>query len=73
MVFSKDTKKVNIMATVPVSLQSKLGAADWAKQVAERCGGKGGGKQDVANASGELSKFNDAFQTASHIATTKLS
>jgi alanyl-tRNA synthetase len=72
MLFSKDSKKVNIMASVPKSLHAKLGAGDWAKAVAEKCGGKGGGKPESAQASGELSKFDDAVQLALSMAKSKL-
>jgi alanyl-tRNA synthetase len=72
MLFSKGVKTVYIMAAVPKSLHGKIGAGDWAKQVAEACGGKGGGKPDAAQASGELSKFDDALKAATTIATSKL-
>jgi len=72
MLFSKDAKKVNIMASVPKSLQEKIGAGDWAKEVAEKCGGKGGGKPDSAQASGELSLYDDAYKTAVSIVSSKL-
>jgi len=73
MLFSKHAKGVNIMATVPKSFHDRIGAGDWAKQVAEICGGKGGGKPDSAQASGDLSKFDDAFKAATTIAASKLS
>jgi alanyl-tRNA synthetase len=72
MLFSKHAKGVHIMASVPKSLHNKIGAGDWSKQVAEICGGKGGGKPDSAQASGELSKFDEAFKAATTIAASRL-
>jgi len=74
MLFSKDEKTVYIMAYVSPSLHSKLGAGEWAKEVAATCGGKGGGKPDAAQASGsEVSKFGDAVKKASSFALHQLS
>lgn len=73
MLVSKDAKGISIIASVPKELTSKLSAGDWAKDVAAVCGGKGGGKPESAQASGnDLSKFEDAIQTAKHIAKSKL-
>jgi len=63
MIFSKDDKKVWIVVSVGPSLCSKLGAGDWAKEVASVCGGKGGGKPDAAQASGDdITKYEDAIK-----------
>jgi alanyl-tRNA synthetase len=73
MLFSKDDKKIYIISAVAASLTSKLSAGDWAKEVAAACGGKGGGKADAAQASGEdLSKYADALKKAASFATDKL-
>jgi len=72
MLFSKGAKSVYIMAAVPKVLHNKIGAGDWAKEVAEICGGKGGGKPDAAQASGELPKFDEALKAATTIANSKL-
>jgi alanyl-tRNA synthetase len=72
MLFSKGAKTVYIMAAVPKVLHDKIGAGDWARDVATVCGGKGGGKADAAQASGELSKFDEAFKAAQTIASSKL-
>jgi len=73
MLFSKDAKGISIISAVPKELTSKLGAGDWAKDVAAVCGGKGGGKPESAQASGnDLSKFVDAVNTAKQIAKSKL-
>jgi len=74
MLFSKDEKKVWIIASVGPSLTSKLGAGDWAKDVAAVCGGKGGGKPDAAQASGDdVTKYEDAIKRAHTFANEKLS
>jgi len=72
MLFSRGPKNVFIISSVPKVLQVKIGAGDWAKQVAEICGGKGGGKPDAAQASGELTSFGEAFEAATKIASSKL-
>jgi alanyl-tRNA synthetase len=72
MLFSRGAKTVYIMAAVPKVLHDKIGAGDWARDVAAICGGKGGGKPDAAQASGELSKFDEAFKAAQTIASSKL-
>jgi alanyl-tRNA synthetase len=74
MLFSKDAKGISIISAVPKELTTKLSAGDWAKEVAAICGGKGGGKPESAQASGnDLSKFVDALNVAKQIATSKLS
>ncbi len=53
MLFGAGSKKVSIVARVPESLVEKgLEAGDWVRQVAEICGGKGGGRPDMAQAGG---------------------
>jgi len=72
LLFSKDAKKVNIISVVPKALHNKIGAGEWAKEVATACGGKGGGSAEAAQASGELNKFQEALSRATSYATTKL-
>jgi len=63
---------VNILATVPKSLHSKLGAGEWAKSVSEKFGGKAGGKPESAQGSVDVSKFDDVFNAAIEYVSSKL-
>jgi alanyl-tRNA synthetase len=72
MLFTRGAKEAFIMTSVPKSLHDKLKAGDWAKEVAEVCGGKGGGKPEAAQASGQVSKCDDAVKAATTIASSKL-
>jgi len=49
-----------------------LPAGEWAKAVADKCGGKGGGKPDSAQASVDISKFDDAVNTAVSYVSSRL-
>jgi len=46
---NKDSGKLSLLAYVPASLHSKLKASEWVNITAQVCGGKGGGKADLAN------------------------
>jgi len=73
MLFSKDAKKVYIIANVPKSRCSQLDAGTWAKEVASVCGGKGGGKAESAQASGDdVAKLEEAMKRALTFANEKL-
>jgi len=58
MIFSPDSKKINFLCTVPKSKSKQLNAGEWAKEIATKCGGKGGGKDIAARGSGDLLKYN---------------
>jgi alanyl-tRNA synthetase len=71
--FTKDSKTVYVFAAVPPSLTSKISAGDWAKEVAAIVGGKGGGKPEAAQASGnEVNKYRQAFDHALNYAASRL-
>lgn len=73
LLFSKDDKKVYMIANVPKSLSNKLSAAEWCKEAANACNGKGGGKPEAAQAQGEdVSKFDDAMKAAFTYASQQL-
>jgi len=66
-------KKLLICSSVPKELTGKLKAGDWVKEVALCCGGKGGGKPELANAYGcDLTKYDEAVAFASKFAEGKL-
>jgi len=74
MLFTKTDKQIFIMSYVGPSLTSVLSASDWAKDVALVCGGKGGGKADTAQASGDqVAKFEECMQKAVSYTSEKLS
>jgi len=73
MLFSKDAKKIYLIANVPRSKTSQLDAGQWAREVAAVCGGKGGGKPESAQASGDdVSKLEEAMKKALNFASEKL-
>ncbi len=77
LLFSSDpnekVKKLLITSNVPKELISKLKAGEWVKEVAACCGGKGGGKPELANAYGtDLSKYDEAVAFATEFAQNKL-
>ena len=60
--------KVAIVARVPDALiKQGLKAGDWVREAAVACGGKGGGRPDMAQAGG---KDPDRVDEAAGIATT---
>jgi len=72
MLFSRDENKVALMISVP-KVHSKLIAGDWAKEVSEIVGGKGGGKADTASGVGtNASKIPEAIAKAISIAKSKI-
>jgi alanyl-tRNA synthetase len=66
--------KVNVMAAVPEPLTKRgLRAGDWVREVTAILGGKGGGRPDAAQGAGpELSKLDEALDTASRFADARL-
>jgi alanyl-tRNA synthetase len=74
LLFSSDQakKKVTIVAKVPKSVldSKKLKANTWASEAVQICGGKGGGKPDTAQGSGnDVSKIEEAITVANKFAT----
>ncbi|MDG2200597.1 MAG: alanine--tRNA ligase [Phycisphaerales bacterium] len=67
--------KVAIVARVPESLIARgLKAGDWVREAATACGGKGGGRPDMAQAGGrDPEKIQDAAEIASTFAHERLS
>jgi alanyl-tRNA synthetase len=67
-------KKVAIVSNVPAALQaSGLKANEWAQKVAMACGGKGGGKAEVAQGQGnDPTKIQQAVEEATSYAKSKL-
>jgi alanyl-tRNA synthetase len=67
--------KVAIVARVPKSLIARgLKAGDWVREAATACGGKGGGRPDMAQAGGrDPEKIQDAAGIASTFAHERLS
>jgi alanyl-tRNA synthetase len=58
--------KLTIVAAVPEALVKRgLKAGDWVRETAAACGGKGGGKPDMAQGGGtDLSKVKDSLSAA---------
>jgi len=58
--------KLTIVAAVPDALQKRgLKAGDWVKEAAAACGGRGGGKPDLAQGGGtDLTKIKEALNAA---------
>jgi alanyl-tRNA synthetase len=69
-----DEGKVAMVASVPKSaIEKGLKAGDWVREVAQVCGGGGGGRPDMAQAGGKNpSKINDAIATAREFAQDAL-
>jgi len=66
-------KNIFIISQVSKSLSSKLNASDWCKEVAIVCNGKGGGKAESAQASGDdVSKLSEAMKRGLLFAGEKL-
>ncbi len=61
-----ETSKVAIFARVPDALIERgLKAGDWARHAAQACGGRGGGRPDMAQAGGtDVTKIPDAIAAA---------
>jgi len=73
MLLSKDAKQVCVMTCVGKTLCAKLNAGNWAKDVTEVCGGKGGGKAEAGQGTGNNpANFAEAVKKAHEIATEKL-
>jgi len=71
----KDAGKVFCLSTAsPEGISKGLKANEWVAKVAQVVGGKGGGKQDSAQASGnKIDMLEMAIQTANEFAQLKLS
>ncbi|MEL6742460.1 MAG: DHHA1 domain-containing protein, partial [Planctomycetota bacterium] len=69
-----EEKKVSIVARVPeAGIARGLKAGDWARCAAEACGGKGGGRPDMAQAGGKDPTLADAaLEAARHFANERL-
>ena len=66
--------KLTIVASVPEALIKRgLSAGDWVRAAASACGGKGGGKPDMAQGGGtDLSKLKEAIVAAKAYALGKV-
>uniref|UniRef100_A0A2R5LM37 Alanine--tRNA ligase n=1 Tax=Ornithodoros turicata TaxID=34597 RepID=A0A2R5LM37_9ACAR len=77
MFFSRDSEKGKVicLSSVPKEVVSKgLSANDWVKEVTEVIGGKGGGRDDSAQASGtNVQSLPKALEVARRFAELKLS
>ncbi|KAJ8982438.1 hypothetical protein NQ317_010178, partial [Molorchus minor] len=71
----QDSNKLFCLASVPKSaIERGLRANEWVQEVAKKLGGKGGGKPDSAQASGNNSvDVNDVLDLAKKFADSKLS
>ena len=70
MLFNADTEsdKVAIVARVPEAMIAQgLKAGDWVRQAAQQCGGKGGGRPDMAQAGG-----SDIYQIPAAITAARV-
>ena len=69
-----EENKVSIVARVPeAGIAKGLKAGDWARCAAEACGGKGGGRPDMAQAGGKDATLADAaLEAARHFANERL-
>ena len=69
-----EANKVSIVARVPeAGIAKGLKAGDWARCAAEACGGKGGGRPDMAQAGGKDATLADAaLEAARHFANERL-
>ena len=67
--------RVTIVARVPKGLIGKgLKAGDWVREPAEICGGRGGGRPDMAQAGGkDPQRVREAITAARAFAQSKLS
>ncbi|MGH7133760.1 MAG: alanine--tRNA ligase-related protein, partial [Phycisphaerales bacterium] len=68
-----DEGKLTIVAAVPdVLIKRGLNAGDWVRAAAAACGGRGGGKPDMAQGGGtDLTKLKDALAAATSHAFSK--
>ena len=69
-----EANKVSIVARVPeAGITKGLKAGDWARCAAEACGGRGGGRPDMAQAGGKDATLADAaLEAARHFANERL-
>ena len=69
-----EENKVSIVARVPeAGIAKGLKAGDWARCAAEACGGKGGGRPDMAQAGGKDATLADAaLEAARHFANERM-
>jgi alanyl-tRNA synthetase len=65
--------KLTIIAAVPDAMQKRgLKAGDWVKEAAAACGGRGGGRPDMAQGGGtDLTKIKEALNAARAYAMSK--
>jgi len=70
----EEASKLTILASVPETLvQRGLSAGDWVRAAAAACGGKGGGKPDLAQGGGtEVGKLKEALSAAKTFAFGKV-
>jgi alanyl-tRNA synthetase len=70
----EEAGKLTILASVPDPLVKRgLNAGEWVRAAAAACGGKGGGKPDLAQGGGtDLSKLKEALQSAKQYAFSKV-
>ncbi len=68
-----DAGKLTIIAAVPDALVKRgLAAGEWVKEAAAACGGRGGGKPDLAQGGGtDLTKLKDVLAAAQKYAFAK--
>ena len=73
MLFSADDKKVVCLSSVSKELSSKLKASEWVQEISPVIDGKGGGKQESAQASGsKIDRIDEAIELAIKFANVKL-
>jgi len=72
MLFTRDSKKLTIISHVGKSLQEKISAGDWAKEVGAAAAGKGGGSKDAGQASGDADKLEAGVKKAFEYAKSRV-
>jgi alanyl-tRNA synthetase len=72
ILFTRDSKKLTVVSHVGKSLQDKISAGDWAKEVAAAANGKGGGSKDAGQASGDADKLDAAVKKATEYAKSRV-
>jgi alanyl-tRNA synthetase len=70
----RDEGKLTIVASVPDALQKRgLKAGDWVKEAAAACGGRGGGRPDMAQGGGtDVTKIKETLAAARSYAFAKV-
>lgn len=70
----RDEGKLTIVASVPEALQKRgLKAGDWVKEAAAACGGRGGGRPDMAQGGGtDVTKIKETLAAARSFAFAKV-